>query len=152
MSDKPQKRLVSKGQYLKTIGDRGVTYASGVFYGLLGVTFLLLSLFSFGYFFFIACLGSIDSFLLGIGVLLLILSMAAFWGCKSCFWRATESEDVAPITRHNTGNLPAAETLVRASNLPPSQHQTELLRAAQYGKESPVGELLRAGESSRKDD
>jgi hypothetical protein len=64
---------------------------------------------------------------------------------RNLFREAKAIERVAPITRHNTGHLPAAETLVRASDLPPSHQQAELLRAAPQGSETPAEELLRAG-------
>jgi hypothetical protein len=59
--------------------------------------------------------------------------------------------DVVPLTRANVGDMPAPDILLRASILSPTQQQVELLRAAQYGKESPSEELLRAGEESRLD-
>ncbi|MCW3094972.1 MAG: hypothetical protein JWL77_590 [Chthonomonadaceae bacterium] len=147
MSEKPQKRLVSKGQYLKTLGDKGASYAAGVFYGLLGVPFLLISLFCFViglYGLFFSGFPSEISIVLFIAVISLILSMGAFWGCTSYFKRAQEIELVAPITRHNTDQLPAVETLVRASDAPPSHQQAELLRASPQGSETPPEELLRA--------
>jgi hypothetical protein len=56
-------------------------------------------------------------------------------------------ERVAPITRHTASLLPPKESLVRASNVPATQ-PGELLRAAQYGKETPAEELLRAGQEN----
>ena len=54
-------------------------------------------------------------------------------------------ERVAPVTRRTSHLLPPEESLVRASAIPDaSRQQTELLRAAQYGKETPAEELLRA--------
>ncbi len=139
-------RLVSKGQYLKTLGEKGVTHVAGAFFGLLGVSFFLISLFSlYGCF----SSGSFSKVFIFIAVVSLILSLGAFCGCKSFFTSAQEIETVAPITRHNTGHLPEAETLVRASNLPPSHQQAELLRAAQTGQETPAEELLRATQGNR---
>jgi hypothetical protein len=105
------KRLVNKRQYLTTLGEKGVTYAAGVFVGLLGIPLLLLSL----YLFYGISYGGI--YFGGIAVVALAWSIGAFCGCKSFFKTAQEIESVAPITRHNTGDLPAVETLVRASDL-----------------------------------
>ncbi len=56
---------------------------------------------------------------------------------------------MVPVTRHKTGDLPEVETLVRASDLPPSHQQAELLRAAQPGQETSPEELLRATQGNR---
>jgi len=72
--------------------------------------------------------------LLGIGVLL---------------WRPAITEPVERIKKEITTAHLSDETLVRPSQMPPTQQQTELLRAAQYGKETPIEELLRAGGESR---
>ena len=53
----------------------------------------------------------------------------------------------------NTAPLPPPEdTLLRASDLPPSHQQAELLRAAKPGQETPPEELLRAGQENRHED
>jgi len=141
MSENPKKRLVSKGQYLKTLGEKGATYTAGIFLGLTGVPLLLISLFSFNRCF---SSGDFSEGFLFIGVVSLFWSLGIFGGCKSFFKSAQEIEPVAPITRHNTGDLPAVESLVRASDLPPSDQQAELLRAVSQGSETPSEELLRA--------
>ena len=64
--------------------------------------------------------------------------------------RGRAIENVRLLTVHNHHLLPAEETLLRAA-IPPSQPQSELLRAAQSGKETPAEELLRAGVESGKD-
>lgn len=118
-----------------------MTYVGGIFLGLTSVSLLLISLVSF-----YRCFSSgefSEGFLFG-AVVSLCWSVGLFCGCKSFFTSAREIEPVAPITRHNTGDLPAVETLVRPSELPPSHQQTELLRAARHGQETPAEELLRA--------
>jgi len=67
-----------------------------------------------------------------------------FVGAFQLFKKERTIERVAPITRHSTSFLPPKESLVRASDLPPSQQQAELLRAAPRGSETPTEELLRA--------
>lgn len=132
-------RLVSKGQYLKNIGEKGVTYVAGSFFGLLGIP-------PFCFFLFCCykCLsaGELSWGFLYLAMVSLILSVGAFCGCRSFFRSAQEIEPMAPITRRNTGHLPAAETLVRPSHFP-TDPQAELLRAAPMGSETPPEELLR---------
>jgi len=57
-------------------------------------------------------------------------------------------DQIVVMRRPNTGNFPEVETLIRPSDLPPSNQQAELLRAAQDGKETPAEELLRANTNS----
>ena len=59
--------------------------------------------------------------------------------------------DAVPLTRTNIGDLPAPETLVRASQQPPQEQQTELLRAAIQGPDTPPEQLLRATKEERND-
>lgn len=147
-SEKPRTRLVSKGRYLRNLGEKGVNYAVGSFYGLLGVPLLLLSLlciyvcFAVRYF--------LDTFLC-LAMVSLGLSAGAFWGCKSYFRKAREMETVTPITRDNTGLLPPEETLLRPSEFSPSHQQAELLRAAPQGSETPSEELLRVVAGAREE-
>lgn len=51
---------------------------------------------------------------------------------------------VLPMTRRNAHLASAEESLVRASDLPPTHPRAELLRATPYGQETPAEELLRA--------
>jgi len=74
---------------------------------------------------------------------LAFLCGGAFFLSSCLFKKEGKIERVVPITQHNTSSLPPAESLVRASSIPPSQ-QAELLRSAQYGEETPAEELLRA--------
>jgi hypothetical protein len=92
------------------------------------------------------------------GNLSMVLALGGTWGAlgiltlwvgKSMYTRAGNMEPVTLITRHNIADLPAVETLVRASALPPSHQQSELLRAAPQGSETPPEELLRATTNSK---
>ena len=144
MHEKPQKRLVSKLEYIQTMTKKRGLYALSAGVLVVGVLCLLLGL--------LVAIISItflnDRFGLmireiGIGAILAILGITL-----TCLWvwlhlKADMLENVAPITRHNTGDLPAVETLLRHSALPPSHHQSELLRAALQGSETPPQELLR---------
>jgi hypothetical protein len=57
--------------------------------------------------------------------------------------RTDEIEPVLPSTRENVKQLPAEETLVRASTEPTQQQEKVLLRAATAGAETPPEQLLR---------
>ncbi|MCW3095794.1 MAG: hypothetical protein JWL77_1412 [Chthonomonadaceae bacterium] len=59
--------------------------------------------------------------------------------------------DVVPLTRANESDLRAPDVLVRASQEPLQEQRAELLRSAQYGKETPADELLRATNGQRQD-
>ena len=146
-TEKPKKRLVSKREYLKTLLGKGGFYSYAMACAVGGGVLLIVSLF-------LLWLGlppwdnlpdvgdRIWMFLCG--VILGVPFVAAVWFGVSFFKAGRRMEPVAPITRHNTGQLPEVETLARASDAPPSNQQAELLRAAQYCKETPAEELLRA--------
>lgn len=57
--------------------------------------------------------------------------------------QAKTIEPVVPLTRHNAGDLPEDESLVRASEEPPTHQADVLLRAAQGNRETPEEQLLR---------
>lgn len=141
MNEKPGKRLVSKEEYLAIQREKGANYASGGCFGLLGVPLLLISLFLF-----CSCFssGDFNGVFINTPVVLLLLSLGAFYVCKSYFMSAQEIKPVRPITPHNAGLLPPEKTLVRPSDLPPSHQQAELLRAAQTAQKTAPEELLRA--------
>ena len=49
-----------------------------------------------------------------------------------------------PLTRANTADLPAPDSLVRASSEPMQAQEDVLLRAAATGNDTPPEEMLRA--------
>lgn len=147
-TEKPQKRLVGWKQYLMTLMEKGGLYSSAVVVGCSGLVCLLGALT-------IPILGP-DSHssrfhpdeptlisLLFLSGLSGALSCGALWATTALFKKAKRIEPVTPITRHNTGYLAEAETLVRAADTPPTDRQ-ELLRAAGQGSATPATELLRA--------
>jgi hypothetical protein len=60
--------------------------------------------------------------------------------------RVDQMNNVIPLTRANTADLPASESLVRASAEPIQQQEAVLLRAATQGVETPSEQLLRPAE------
>ncbi len=57
---------------------------------------------------------------------------------------ARKIHDSIPLTRANTADLPAPDSLVRASSEPLQEQQTVLLRAAVQGQETSSEQLVRA--------
>jgi hypothetical protein len=135
MSEKPQKRLVSKGQYVRTMGSKTVLYslAGGVFVaGLLLLTLTLVGVFQFHDLSIV--------FLLAPGA----VAIAGLVCSRNFFKEAKEIEPVQLLTIHNRYLMPPKQSLVRASDPPPSQQRAELLRAAGQGPQTPAEVLLRA--------
>ena len=73
--------------------------------------------------------------------ILLITGLTLWWGSRKS-WKTLRA--LQPINFADIAALPEIETLVRASDLPPSYQQAELLRATPQGSETPLEELLRA--------
>ena len=61
-----------------------------------------------------------------------------------CLHKAEEINPGIPITRANSADLSASESLVRASTEPTQAQQAVLLRAAAEGVDTPPEEMLRA--------
>ena len=158
MSGKPQKRLVSKGQYLWIMGMKTTLYVAATGVVCLGLAGLVLNIYG-SWDDVSRTAGSTDLetaiplgrftptdhiYFLVLGAILSVTCLAIIWLGKSMFKKAQRVEPVALLKRQSVIPLPEAETLVRASDLPPSHQQDELLRAAPQGSETPAAELLRA--------
>jgi hypothetical protein len=156
MSEKPQKRLVSKEEYVMKLLEKGSSHAFAIIVIGSGCALLLSSLRLMWFVVEVKMDSSLGDAtgttpIIAVCGLLSVLSMGAIrYGIKR--FKATEKmESVALVTRHNTGFLPEVETLVRCSDLPPMHQQAELLRAPQYGKETPAEELLKASDKTGQD-
>ena len=131
MSEKPQKRLVSEEEYAWLMIKRAFLGLASLGFCLLGAWVVLVALAW-------ACWYPLYGLIWGLG--------SAFpLGVAFCLSRAMKSIKLSMlITTEDADLLPQQETLIRPSDLPPSQQQAELLRAAQHGIETPTEELLRA--------
>jgi len=144
MSKKPQRRLVSKGQYARLITTRAAILLLSLACVFAGLYTMVKMAESEGQH------RHSKPGLMGAFLDLLVCTVPGvccpimFVGAFQLFKKERTIERVAPITRHSTSFLPPQESLVRASDLPPSQQQAELLRAAPRGSETPTEELLRA--------
>ena len=148
MSEKSQKQLVSKGRYIQVMGTKFslLTIAAGiVIAGTLATvltmneTFLAIVYPHKTRFTLMHCAW----FAVG-SLLLLAIGMAMHI-------RFNKIPSVERITPRNACFLPVTETLVRPSDRPPTDQQTELLRTAMHTQETPAEELLRAGQGSGQD-
>lgn len=147
MSEKPKKRLVSKGRYVWLMTGKTTLLAASVCSFLIG-----------GYWSFIMLIltywklsdwkstNILEIFCFTVGMLCAIVPLCLG---RYLLKKGQAVERVTPITRHTTSSLPPEESLVRASDASPSHQQAELLRATQHCKETPAEELLRASTDSK---
>ena len=162
MSENLATRLVGWKEYLGTTGKKGAFYSLA--YALLGSGLTLLFLSALLFSSSLSCWLFADTWfaykgegqgwsiaLVCLGGVAAALGSVTVWGAYTLSVNARKIAHVELITRHNTGNLPAAETLVRPSDLPPTYQQAELLRAVRDTPASPPEQLLRAARESRED-
>jgi len=129
----PPKQLVSKRKYLQATGKKvGLCCLAGLMVSV--AIYLLTSQATW--------LNHAQSN--GTSLLFGAITIFAFWCSLRLFEKGRQIEPGRPLTDHTVHLLPPEETLVRASDIPPSLQQTELLRAVQIGSETPPEELLRA--------
>ena len=139
------KRIVSKGTYIANLGAKAVVASYGSVVFLLG---FLCTLFTCG-------LGILMLMSLGGPAALTAIVAAGIGLLGSCSFallhygakaikEAKETEVGTPLTRANTADLPAVDSLVRASSESLQAQETVLLRAAAETQEQQEEELLRA--------
>jgi len=147
MSEKPPKRLVSRIQYGRVLRTRTRLLAAGSFFAFVSFMAFSIALWPVG-----------DSpaddvrYSGGWWFNLIFRLAVALWAARvtyGCFKEERKVQRVKLVTKRTSHLLPAVETLVRASDLPPSNQQAELLRGvAPPTSETPPEELLRATRSS----
>ena len=138
MSEKPQKRLVSKGRYVWLMTGRTTLLSAAVIFASVGIFSLVLA---------VICAAhdwGMEPTYKIVGTVLVLLAF-------ELYRKERTVERAAPITMRTTSILSPEETLVRASDLPPTHQQAELLRAAPQGSETPLEELLRATTNRQRD-
>ena len=145
MSEKPPKRLVGKLEYMGILCAKGTNTAVSGAFMIAGAVLALGALVAFLF------VGDYGIWSLLTGGVLGLLGYACVRISEDINQDSRQMERVALLTKHNTGELPEVESLVRASDVPASQQQTELLRAAQHGKVTPPEELLRASTNRQGD-
>jgi len=133
-TEEPQKRVVRWKEYAESKGTQGIAGAVAYVF-LLGGMLLLIAGIP------LALLGGWIG--LFVGAILSLLGLMGIFMSKTLFDQIEKMEPVALLTKENAKHLPEIETLVRAADLPPSDQQAELLRAAPQGSETSSEELLR---------
>ena len=149
MEPKTGKRIVSKRAYVKAQGKRSVLAVGAI---VLWVA-TIVGIWLIGLFLFQAISGvsRSDSMVIAFmpyfviiifvtGTVTLLLALSA----KSVTKTARAIDPGVPLTRANTADMPAPDTLVRASTEPLQAQQSVLLRAAAEGQETPPEQLVRA--------
>jgi hypothetical protein len=139
----PQKRVVRWKEYAESAGKKGIMNSLGWVFLVGGLLLLIPGI--------PLVLSVVSGSLIGLcaGVPLSVFGLIGIFMSKTLFEKVEEMEPIALLTKENAKQLPEVETLVRASDLPPSHQQAELLRAAQTGPETPPEELLRATQGNR---
>jgi hypothetical protein len=143
------KRIVSKAEYAANVGNKLSLFAFGV--GVMGLGL-------------VGILNAVSLTILGLGeaikyhdsddikiaafVFLIVGGMSAliFWAGRKTVRKAKQIDIGVPRTRANTADLPAPESLVRASEEPVQEQEAVLLRAATQTQERHEEQLVRAVE------
>jgi hypothetical protein len=146
-SSKTGKRIVSKGEYVKAKSKKTGLFIVAAIICALACTCLILSVSSGTDIpgdYWITHLDKMHPFLCYcLLLLLLVLSGRLFIVAKNVTTFAMRQESV-PLTRANTAELPASNSLVRASAPPVQEPQAVLLRAATETQERHEEQLVRA--------
>ena len=71
----------------------------------------------------------------------LVFGALLLWLASRTSWKTIRA--LQPISYANNADMPASESLVRASEQPIQEQQAVLLRAAMPGKETPTDQLVR---------
>ena len=141
MEPKTEKRIVSKEAYWRTIRVKYLLVICTTLLMLFTVVYCPLSLWHL--------LPSNPNSPLLIPMLALLVLMVPLCCCM-VYWTIKGIKEIiridpgVPLTRANTANLPAPDSLVRASEQPLQAQEGVLLRGAAEGMETPPEQLVRA--------
>ena len=148
MEAKPGKRIVSKSRYIKLMGMRLSLLSCGAVCMLVGGVAAMLGV-----------MEGVDDVIRGsVGTGFSLPSPNGFYvACLVCFLVGVcctflgekVQEDVTPLTRANTADLPAPDILVRASSEQAQAQEAVLLRATTEGQEKHEEQLVRASSGKK---
>ena len=147
MEPKTGRRIVSKGEYAANVSKKSSLTAFDIGVMGLGVVGILnvvtLTILGLGE---AIKTHHIEDIALTAFVLLIGggVSVLIFWAGRKTVRKAKQIKLCVPLTRANTADLPALDSLVRASSEPMQAQQSVLLRAATEGLGTPPEELVRA--------
>ena len=149
---KTGKQIVSKGEYVGRLGSKAFFSAVGIimlWFCAIGVFATICLLFTL-FFILYPDLTKMDvaiRFIIFLSLCLPLVGVVLFllgYVGRLAIRRGRQVDPGIPFTRENTADLPAEDSLVRASEEPTPEQQTVLLRAAVQGQETPAEELVRA--------
>ena len=152
MEPKTGRRIVSKGEYAKVQGQRATAGVLAVGLGGMAAFCVFVAL---GNLFacLACCMGwwgdqSSNGAVLSLGLMLLFGAGAYAFGKLACdtMKAATNIDFGVPLTRANTADLPAPDSLVRASAEPIQAQEAVLLRAAAEEQQRHEEQLVRAAD------
>ena len=150
MEPKTGKRIVSKGAYVKAQGQLAGLNVLGI--GLLiaatgfGILVVIEIFWTIVAMFSVGQQPDLQNLVMP-GIAALILSGIAYFCGKAGIHSLNQAQRInpgVPLTRANTADLPAPDTLVRASSEPLQAQEAVLLRAAAEGQEKHEEQLVRA--------
>ena len=143
----PGKRIVSKGEYARLIGEKAVS-------GVIGVTFILLTVAGL-YTVRLMFMDGLHNLKSGVSLhssWYLFTACVASYGfyqllhdAKKKMAVALRKEPIVPLTRANAADLPAPDCLVRASQEPMQAQEGVLLRAASGETQAGAGRAVAQG-------
>ena len=143
MDEQSPRRVVSKGRYVRVMSTKMALASTYVFSFFLALFALFGSM--------VCIILAFDpqnralwAFLLLPALGCAAVSTSAFFWTLHLIRKEQQIAPVLPLTRRNAHMASAEESLVRASDLPPTHPETELLRSTSYDQETPAEELLRA--------
>ena len=143
MNNTPQKsvkRIVSKGQYFRTLaGKTSLTLMAVV----CCLVFIRISI-NMAHLIFTRPIGLPLSFTMSIVLLPLLVLTLGSYNVFRLIATARQLDTGVPLTRANTADLPAPDSLVRASEEPAQAQQAVLLRPTVEMQERREEQLLRA--------
>jgi hypothetical protein len=147
----PKKRVVSKSEYVR----HRITKAWWRTSGLVGIVsgVVIGVIFGMGQIWYMGSqlmnsTSGITSIVLGglmVGLIVYMIASGLYLQGTEYWKKAGQLEDVELLKHANVGQLPAEETLLRASAEPTEGQEKVLLRAAMAGAETPPEQLLRPG-------
>ena len=141
MEPKAGKRIVSKGRYIKLLGMRLSLLSCGAVCMIVGSVAALLGI-VVGVDDVIRQVGGPEFPLLAPNGYYIACLVCLLIGVRCTFLGEKVEEAVVPLTRANTANLPAPDSLVRASSEPLQTQEAVLLRAAAGEKQERHEEQL----------
>ncbi len=140
MEPKTSKRIVSKGVYAALMSKKASLWSMGAVFNLIAVLMIgVLTSIIFVRHSALAPFVKWALFLMAVSFSFVFREIG-----RKTIIAAKQIQTGAPLTRANAADLPAPDSLVRASSEPVQAQQTVLLRAAEAGEERHEEQLVRA--------